>query len=87
MRSAPLRSGITAELRHHATLDTSDVSLYCGRMKSTTRRNRKGTTSSASKAGKARWLPTQNTRAATFADRRALASKRACRGRVASDFA
>lgn len=52
-------------------------------MKSTTRRNRKGTTSSASKAGKARWLPTKNTRAQTFADRRAVASKRACRGKVA----
>lgn len=51
-------------------------------MKATTRRNRKGTTSSASKAGKARWLPTENTRPTTFVDRRAVASKRACRGSV-----
>lgn len=54
-------------------------------MKSTTRRNRKGVTSSASKAGKARWLPTENTRPQVFADRRALASKKACRGRVSFD--
>lgn len=52
-------------------------------MKSTTRRNRKGTTASASKAGKARWLPTENTRPQTFADRRAVQNKRACRGKVA----
>lgn len=51
-------------------------------MKSTTRRNR-STKSAISKVGKARWLPTENTRAATFADRRAVASKRACRGKVA----
>lgn len=52
-------------------------------MKSTTRRNRKGRTSSASTVGKARWLPTENTRPQTFADRRAKANKAACRGKVA----
>lgn len=51
--------------------------------KSTTRRNQKGRTSSAPTAGKARWLPSDNTRPTVFADRRAIASKRACRGRVA----
>jgi hypothetical protein len=52
-------------------------------MKSTTRRNRKGRTSSVSTAGKGRWLPTETTRPTTFADRRAVASKKACRGKVA----
>ncbi len=33
-------------------------------------------------AGKARWLPTQNTRAATFPDITKVKSKKACRGRV-----
>jgi hypothetical protein len=54
-------------------------------MKSTTRRNQKGRTASASTVGKARWLPTENTRARTFADRKAVASKRACRGKVSFD--
>lgn len=36
----------------------------------------------APKAGKARWLPTENTRAATFPDRTKVKSKKACRGRV-----
>jgi len=52
-------------------------------MKSTTRRNTKGRTSSVPTKGKARWLPTENTRPTTFADRRAVASKMACRGKVA----
>lgn len=51
-------------------------------MKSPTRRNRKGTTPSVSKAGKARWLPTQNTRPQVFADRKASASRSACRGKI-----
>ncbi len=51
-------------------------------MKSTTRRNRKGRTSSAPTVGKARWLPGDNTRPQTFADRRKVANKAACRGRV-----
>lgn len=39
-------------------------------MKSTTRRNRKTSTrSAASKAGQARWLPSDNTRPVVFADR------------------
>jgi hypothetical protein len=54
-------------------------------MKSTTRRNRKGRTSSVSTVGKARWLPTENTRPQTFADRRKVANKKACRGRLALD--
>lgn len=54
-------------------------------MKSTTRRNGASTKSATSTAGKARWLPTQNTRAATFPDRRKVSSKKACRGRVAFD--
>lgn len=52
-------------------------------MKSTTRRNGRSTKSSTSTVGKARWLPTENTRPQTFADRRAVANKRACRGKVA----
>lgn len=56
--------------------------MYAVRMKATTRRNR-STKSTASTAGKARWLPSENTRPQTFADRRAVANKRACRGKVA----
>ncbi len=53
-------------------------------MKSTTRRNRgKRPASLAPTAGKARWNPCDNTRAQTFADRRKVADKRACRGKVA----
>lgn len=51
-------------------------------MKSTTRRNGRSTKSATSTAGKARWLPIENTRPQTFADRRAVANKRACRGKV-----
>lgn len=51
-------------------------------MKAVTRRNGKSTKSKTSTAGKARWLPTDNTRATTFADRRALANKQQCRKKV-----
>jgi hypothetical protein len=49
------------------------------------RRNRRNTETRFPTAVKDRWLPNDNTRAATFADRRAVASKRACRGKVAWD--
>jgi hypothetical protein len=52
-------------------------------MKSITRRNGRSQKSSANKAGKARWLPTDNTRPQVFPDRRAKANKAACRGKVA----
>ncbi len=56
-------------------------------MKSTTRRNRgKRSVPLAPTAGKARWNPCDNTRAQTFADRRAVADKRACRGKMSQDF-
>lgn len=51
-------------------------------MKSTTRRNRKGRTSSAPTVAKARWVPGE-CRPVTMPDRRAKASKEACRGKVA----
>lgn len=53
-------------------------------MKSITRRHNKPKTQTIT-AGKARWMPNDNTRAQTFADRRAVANKRACRVRVSFD--
>lgn len=47
------------------------------------RRNRKKAQTSFPAAAKGRWLPDDTTRARTFADRRKVASKRACRGKVA----
>jgi hypothetical protein len=47
------------------------------------RRNRRASKPSAPTVGKARWLPTENTRPQTFAARKAVANKRACRGKVA----
>lgn len=54
-------------------------------MKSTTRRNGRSQKSSTPTAGKGRWLPTDNTRPQVFPDRRAVARKTACRGRVQFD--
>lgn len=51
-------------------------------MKSITRRNGASTKSSTPTAGKGRWLPGQF-RPVTLPDRRAKASKAACRGKVA----
>lgn len=36
---------------------------------------------------KGRWNPAENTRAQVFADKRAVARKSACRGKIAPDFA
>lgn len=52
-------------------------------MKSTTRRNGKSTKVAFPAAGKGRWLPDDTTRPQVFADKRKVADKRACRGKVA----
>lgn len=54
-------------------------------MKSTTRRNGKSTQSRFPKAGAGRWLPDDTTRPQTFADRKRVANKNACRGKVRFD--
>lgn len=60
--------------------------VYHGCMsKNANRRNRKSTETRFPTAVKARWMPNDNTRAVTFADRRKVADKRACRGKVAWD--
>jgi hypothetical protein len=48
------------------------------------RRNQKNTKIFPTSA-KDRWLPNDNTRVATFADRKRVANKRACRGKVVVD--
>jgi hypothetical protein len=37
-------------------------------------------------AAKGRWNPNDNTRSQTYADKRAVARKSACRGKFAQDF-
>lgn len=56
---------------------------YAGFMKKPPRRRKNAIRFPTS--AKDRWLPTENTRAQTFADRRKAASKNACRGRVSLD--
>lgn len=53
-------------------------------MKATTRRNQKNTRVFPTHA-KDRWLPNDTTRPQTFADRRKVADKRACRGKISLD--
>lgn len=54
-------------------------------MKKSNRRNRKRPADAIEfpAAMKGRWNPNENTRSQTYADKRAVADKRACRGKVA----
>lgn len=67
-----------------AALDTSDTREYSGCMKKTNRRNQKPKGAIFPAAARGRWLPSDNTRPAVFADRKAVANRKACRGKVSS---
>lgn len=53
-------------------------------MKKTNRRNQKPKGAIFPAAARGRWLPSDNTRPAVFADRKAVANRKACRGKVSS---
>jgi hypothetical protein len=65
-------------------LDSPELVRYSGAMKNNRRpqKSKKSPTAFPT-AAKGRWLPDDTTRPVSFPDRRAVASKKACRGKVA----
>lgn len=71
------------ETRTNESLDSPYVMQYAGPMNKPAR-TRKNAVRFPTHA-KDRWMPNDTTRPQTFADRRKVADKRACRGRIFAD--